>query len=106
MIGETTNLHRLGLGHSFKPHHQWEICTDYNFLWADENTNAGTQTPGQTFSDTGNFRGHLLTCWAKYKFTRQLKGHLLAEYFVPGSYYDQSTRDRALFLRANIEYTF
>jgi len=107
MIGETTNLHRLGFGHSFKPCPKWTVNTDYNLLWAEQNNKSDAFTNGGfNFSGSGKFRGQLLTCWLKYRCCAQLSGHLLAEYFIPGSYYQGNTRDPAMFLRANIEYTF
>lgn len=107
MIGETTNLHRLNFGHSFKPHEKLEMKTDYHLLWADENTLA-TRALGDGFgwTENGKFRGQLFTWLLKYTLTKQIKGHLLAEYFVPGNYYERGTRDHAYFLRFNIEYTF
>ena len=99
-VAEISNLHRVNFGHKFRPHSQWQICTDYHYLWADENTGAG-------FSDSsGKSRGQLLTCWAKYTFSKQLKGHLLAEYFMPGSFYGSDNSDDAYFLRFDVQYTF
>jgi hypothetical protein len=99
-VADVSNLHRLNFGHKFRPCKTWQICTDYHYIWADENTGLG-------FSDgSGKSRGQLLTCWAKYTFTKQLKGHLLAEYFIPGSFYASSNDDEAYFLRFNLEYTF
>lgn len=102
MIAESTNVRRFNLGHKFNPNKKWQICTDYHLLWADENTSS----TALSFSDTSKFRGQLFTCWAKYKMSAQLTGHLLGEYFVPGTYYDQSNRDAAFFLRFNLEYKF
>ncbi len=101
-ISESTNLIRLNVGHKFRPHKQWQISTDYHALWADED--------GRSWSGVLNFddrfRGHLFTCWAKYDITRNIKGHLLAEYFVPGDYYAKVNNDAAVFLRFDLEYTF
>ena len=44
------------------------------------------------FTNNGNFRGHLLTCWARYNFSKQLKGNLVGEYLMPGNYYSQTNR--------------
>ncbi len=99
-----SNLHRLAFGHKIKPNKQWEILTDYHLLWADENT--FKDNPSGRFTDNGSFRGHLLTCWAKYNFTKQLKGNLVGEYFVPGHYYGPNNRDDALYFHFTIEYTF
>ena len=102
MIAESTNVRRFNLGHKFNPNKKWQICTDYHLLWADENTSS----TAIGFSDTSKFRGQLFTCWAKYKMSAQLTGHLLGEYFVPGTYYDPGNRDAAFFLRFNLEYKF
>ena len=80
-----SNLHRLDFGHKFKPNKQWEILTDWNLLWADENTYKGMPK----FTNSGNFRGHLLTCWARYAFSKQLTGNLVGEYLMPGNYYSE-----------------
>jgi hypothetical protein len=100
--GLVSNLHRLDFGHKFKPNKQWEILTDWNLLWADENTYNGNAR----FTGDGNFRGHLLTCWAKYNFTKQLKGNLVGEYMVPGNYYSNANNDDALYFHFTVEYTF
>ncbi len=105
MISESTNLIRLNVGHKFKPHKQWEIKTDYHAMWADEAGNAWRNR--LVFDqDSESFRGHLITCWAKYNFSKHIKGHLLGEYFFPGDYYESANDDEALFLRFNLEYTF
>ena len=102
MIGESTNLHRVNLGHKFNPNKKWQISTDYHLLWADENTVQNSSF----ISDESKFRGQLITCWAKYKFSKQLSGHLLGEYLMPGTYYKKVNRDDAFFFRFNLEYTF
>lgn len=102
MMSESTNLHRANIGHKFRPNKQWQICTDYHLLWADENTIQGSSR----FSDSNKFRGQLVTCWAKYKFSERLFGHLLGEYLIPGNYYEKNYRDDAFFLRFNLEYNF
>jgi alginate export protein len=104
MIAESTNLIRLNVGHKFKPHKQWEIKTDYHAMWADETGNAWRNR--LDFRADDDFRGHLITCWAKYNFNKHVKGHLLGEYFFPGDYYESTNDDEALFLRFNLEYTF
>ncbi|MCD4830852.1 MAG: alginate export family protein [Anaerohalosphaeraceae bacterium] len=107
MIGETTNLFRLGGGHSFYPTEKVQMCTDYHLLWADENTKKDApHRSGLTWSDSGKFRGQLATWMLKYQITKQLKGHLLLEMFLPGNYYEDSSRDHVFFSRFNLEYTF
>jgi hypothetical protein len=97
-----SNLHRLDFGHKFKPNKQWEILTDWNLLWAADNTYAGNAK----FSDEGKFRGNLLTCWARYNFSKNLSGNLVGEYFMPGNYYANEYRDNALYFHFTILYTF
>jgi hypothetical protein len=97
-----SNLHRLDLGHKFKPNKEWEILSDYHLLWADENTFA----TNSKFSDSGNFRGQLLTCWARYAFSKQLTGNLIGEYMLPGNYYSSTNGDDALYFHFTIQYTF
>jgi hypothetical protein len=97
-----SNMHRLAVGHKFKPNKQWEILTDYHLLWADENTYKGNAK----FTNDGSFRGQLITCWARYNFTKQLKGNLVGEYLMPGNYYASANRDDALYFHFTIEYTF
>ncbi len=107
MIGETTNLFRLGGGHSFYPTKKVQMCTDYYLLWADENTKKNSpHASGLTWTDSGKFRGQLATWWLKYQITEQLKGHVVLEFFLPGNYYADSSRDHAFFSRFNLEYTF
>jgi hypothetical protein len=99
--GLVSNLHRLAFGHKCKPNKEWEILTDYHLLWADENTFTGA-----AFSDSGSFRGQLITCWARYNFSKQLKGNLVGEYMIPGNYYSSTNGDDALYFHFTVEYTF
>ncbi len=99
---QVSNLHRVAFGHKIKPNSKWEILTDYHLLWADQNTYKGNAK----FTDSGNFRGQLITCWAKYNFTKNIKGNLVGEYFMPGNYYASSNRDHALYFHFTIEYLF
>lgn len=104
-LGEMSNFHRVGMGHSFQPHCKWTMETLYNLYWADEpgQTAGGGNT---TYSNSGRFRGHMLTGYLKYKCCKQLTAHFLLDYFIPGSYFDKSTNDPALFARFNLQYTF
>lgn len=99
---ELSNLHRANIGHRFNLNKQWTITADYHALWADDR---GTSTR-YVISDDHKFRGNLFTAWAKFKFSDQLIGHLLGEYFIPGDYFEAPTNDDAFFLRFNVEYTF
>jgi hypothetical protein len=100
--GEVSNLHRLGIGHSFKPNDVWTIATDYNLLWADENSESGTAG----YSSGDNFRGHMLSALATYQCCKKFKTQFLLDYFIPGSYYASPSGDEAFFARMNVEWTF
>jgi hypothetical protein len=106
--GAVTNIHRVGVGHTFKPIKNWSFATDYNLFWADENTNKNATKPadGLAYSRSGNFRGQMLSWLATYSCCKNFKTYFMLDYFVPGSYYDQSSRDHAVFARINMEWTF
>jgi hypothetical protein len=105
---EVTNLQRVGVGHTIKPTKEWTFMTDYNLLWANENTKAGqvASNNGVKFANSGKFRGQLFSGVAKYSCCKNFSAFLAVDYFVPGNYYDQSTRNHAVFARINFEWTF
>ncbi|MCK5000228.1 MAG: alginate export family protein, partial [Anaerohalosphaera sp.] len=108
-VGEVTNLHRLGFGHTFKPAEKWSMDTIYNLMWADENNKATAVPAGNavpTFNSHGSFRGQMITEYIRYKCCEQLSAHLQVDYFIPGSYYAANSRDNAVFARLNLEYVF
>ena len=109
-LGQVTNLHRFGVGHSFKPAKDWTLLTDYNALWADENTfgEVGSTGPGGglNYSGSGSFRGHMLTGLLTYQCCKNFRTQFLLDYFIPGGYYDDPSTDDALFARVNVEWTF
>lgn len=100
--GETTNLHRLNLGWAAQVHPKAELSLDYHALFADQNTKRGTAG----FSDSDKFRGHLVTAWLRAKLDKHVSGHLLAEYFLPGDYYEAPKGDNAYFLRAELNLSY
>jgi hypothetical protein len=104
-IGQVTNLHRVAWGLHSYPGENWEVCADYHLLFADENTVQNNPR----ISTSNCFRGQLLTGVARYKFTRYISGHLLAEFFFPGDYYqdtDGSRADTALMFRYELTFSF
>jgi hypothetical protein len=101
-IGDMTNLHRVSWGLTTHPSEKMELCGDYHLLFAGQNT-YGDQ-PG--FSESGCFRGQLLTALMKYKFTQHLSGHLLGEFLFPGDYYSDMRNDPASFLRAELSFSW
>lgn len=106
MLGEVTNLYRLGFGHSIQLTEKIAMDTDVHWLWADENTRKGyTHSSGLGFSN-GSYRGTLATWQLKCNLTKNLTGHILLEYFQPGNYYVSGSRDAAYFARINADYTF
>ena len=107
-LGEVSNLHRAGVGHSFKPAEVWTMQTMYNLMWADEQSmEGGAGAAGSPiFSSGGEFRGQMFTGLLTYQCCKAFKTEFLVDYFVPGSYYDGSTQDHALFARVNVEWTF
>lgn len=105
-LGEVANLHRTGVKHSFKPAKEWTMDTLYNLMWADQN-GAG-QTPSAQLETSNNsyFRGQMITGLLTYQCCKNFKTQFLCDYFIPGSYYDQSNQDHAIFARINMEWTF
>lgn len=105
-LGEVSNLHRLGFGHSFKPAKDWTLATDYNLFWADQNSFEDSTAGGLNFSGSGKFRGHMVTGLLTYECCKNFRTQFLVDYFIPGGYYDDPSTDDALFARINMEWTF
>ena len=103
-VGATSNLHRFGLGHKFSPFEKWTFETSYNLMFAD--TNAMRNINANKYSSGGNLRGQMITAWWKYKCCKNLSYHFLVDYFVPGSYYDQTNRDACVFARFEVIFAF
>jgi len=104
-IAEATNLHRVAAGWSSSLTDKMQLCADYHLLFADENTRKDDPSFIQ-FSQSGDFRGQLLTAWLKYRYTRHISGHLLGEFFCPGNYYKNTNNDPSFFLRYELMLTF
>jgi hypothetical protein len=103
-LGEVTNLHRLGFGHSFKPNDVWTLATDYNLFWADQtNSGAALGATGNTLT-SDEFRGQMISGIATYQCCKKFKTHFMLDYFIPGDYYQIS--DDAYFARVNVEWSF
>jgi len=105
-VGNVNNIHRFGVGHSFKPAKDWTLLTDYNVLWADENAHKNDPPGLINYSDSGKFRGHMLTGLLTYQCCKNFRTQFLLDYFIPGGYYDEPSQDDALFARVNMEWTF
>jgi len=102
-----TNLHRANVGHRINLTKQWTLTVDYHALWSDRPSQPWrTGANGINVQGSSEFRGSLVTAWARYKFSDQLYGHVLGEYFTPGDYYINPSGDDAYFFRFNLEYIF
>jgi len=96
------NIHRVNFGWSFDPTEKTTVLADYHLLFADRNTFSGTAG----FSQSGPFRGHLLTALLKYKFSHHLSGHLKGEVFFPGNYYDHTRNDPAVYIQYELVFSW
>lgn len=103
-VAETTNLQRVAFGWQANPTQKLELAADYHLLFANDNTFADSKPT--IFTSDGKFRGQLFTAVARYKFNRYMAGHLWGEYFIPGDYYTRDRRDNAVYLRAELVFTF
>jgi hypothetical protein len=110
--GETTNFHRLNAGWSCVPCDKITLAADYHALFAHHNSydNFARVTSADPtkryFTDDGNFRGHLLTGKLTYKFNQHISGHLLAELFFPGNFYNDERNEVAGFFRYELTFTW
>ncbi|MFH2068210.1 MAG: alginate export family protein [Candidatus Omnitrophota bacterium] len=95
-----TNLqaYRAGVKVNFNPKANLSLC--YNYLLANEQV-----ATGGIFSGDGKERGHLYQATLGYAFNKNIDGLLLAEYFLPGDFYDK-TADEAVFLRWQLQFKF
>jgi hypothetical protein len=105
-LGEVANLHRAGVGHTFKPNAQWSLSTDYNLLWADQNGATQANPSFVTVSNNSYFRGQMFSWLAVYSCCKNFSTHFALDYFLPGNYYDESNNDPAVYARVNVEWTF
>ena len=111
-VAQATNLFRLNAGWMIKVHPTTELTFDYHALWALEEsvrvpTGAyGNQNQSGNISYDGKFRGNLFTAWLRTKLNKNLSGHLVAEYFEPGSFYADNRQNGSYFLRAEVSLVF
>jgi len=93
---QSSNLHRIGVGHTFVPIKDLQVITDYHALWSNVRANSANVT-----SD-GNFRGHLGTLQVKHKVNEHLSHTFTGEVMCPGDYYVDAKKETAAFLRYEI----
>ncbi|EFK97865.1 conserved hypothetical protein, secreted [sediment metagenome] len=97
--GYWTNLQIIKALVSAKPLDKTKLILTYNYLLANE------EVTGTYYAD-GNERGHLYTFKTEYTITKDINTSFLAEYFVPGDFYKESSQDEALFLRTELNIKF
>jgi hypothetical protein len=102
--GEATNLHRLNAGVSCSPCEKITLGADYNLLFANHNSYGGRGI--FTTSPDSNFRGQLIAGRMTYQFNKHVSGHLLAELFFPGNFYNNSYNEVAGFFRYELNFTW
>jgi hypothetical protein len=95
-----SDLIRPHVGWSINPMKKMAYSIDYSALFGPENA------PLAGLSDDGNFKGHLLQTVLKYTFNQHVRGHLWAEFFLPGNFYAKSANDNGMFLRAELYMTY
>jgi hypothetical protein len=101
-VSDLSNMHRVAMGWNVNLTPRVEMLTDYHLLFADQNT----YRDRPMFTQSGCFRGQLITWWLKYIITPQLSGHVVAEFFFPGDYYANTNNDPATFLRTELVFTY
>jgi hypothetical protein len=107
-VGQTANLVRFGPTWTVTPVKKLDFSLSYYALWAPQDvpTRAtGAPVSAQdSFSDSGDFRGHYLQAILKYKFNDYVSAHLWSEFLWEGDFYaKQQMMD---FLRAEVMFTF
>jgi hypothetical protein len=102
-VGQTANVIRVGPSWTMNPIKDMDFSLSYNALFAEQEvpTRAGNLN---LYTTDGNFRGHYVQSFVKYKFSRHLAGHLWGELVWPGDYY--ADRQLMTFLRAELMLSF
>ena len=110
-VGQIANLHRFGPTWSLDPIKDMNFSLSYYALLADQDTPTrplnqafGLPAAATPFTNNGNFRGHYLQAVLKYKFTKNISGHLWSEFLFPGDFY--VSRGMVDFLRAELMFSF
>jgi len=93
--GYVTNLHRLYVGAVTRPK-PFEFGLNYHLLFANNNVR------GFGYSDSGHFRGQLVTGSARWEINPHIAMQLLAEVLVPGDFYGDHRDNAAFFMRYEV----
>ena len=59
-----------------------------------------------TYFDNGCLKGQLLSGLMRYKFSEHVSGHLLAELFFPGDFYNETRNEVAGLFRYELVFTW
>jgi hypothetical protein len=102
-IGQQANLNRFGPTWSLFPVKNLEFSASYYALFAIEDIPT-REASSTLFTNDGQFRGHFIQAFLKYKFSQHLSAHLWSEFLFPGDYY--VNKDLMTFLRAEVMFTF
>ncbi len=102
--GEATNMHRLNAGVSCVPCEKITLGADYNLLFSNHNSYGGRGI--FSTSNDSNFRGQLIAGRMIYQFNKHVSGHLLAEVFFPGDFYNNAHNEVAGFFRYELNFTW
>ncbi len=100
---DSSNMHRLYVNWETNLSEKVSLRTDYNLLFADENTFRGG-TNGM--SKSGNLRGQLVKTTLKYKMTKAIEHRLEGEVFLPGNFYNSDRNDVAVLARYSLYFTW
>jgi len=102
-VAQLNNLLRLGGSWTTTPVKGTTFSVTYNAMFAPQHTPT-RMLNAALFSQSGGHRGQLLQLVLKRQLTKNVSGHLWAEFFAQGDYY--ARRDTMTFLRAELMVTF
>jgi hypothetical protein len=100
----SSNLHRPYVGWSIDLTKAITLATDYNLLFADDNISTAPSNIG--LSDSGCFRGQLVTALLKHTINEHVSEQVLGELFAPGDYYSDFRNDIAAFLQYQLVFSW
>jgi hypothetical protein len=107
VTGEFTNMHRFGPGWSFSPTDRIDCTLNYHVLFAAtgsmDHFSSGTRPAA---FGGGLFRGHDINFVVSATLTRHLKARIINEVFFPGSFYSDTRRETACFVRGELYFTW
>lgn len=113
-LGGSATLYDAGLGAGIlghmtpnkeNPYPKVNLYFDYNYLLGNEHQIVGVNPGAIAEYSDGGIRGHLLTSRLTCDINKYVSGHLWAEYFMPGDFYN-GIADDAMFLRWEVVLKF